>query len=74
MIILSPTGPYYSKPMRIYVEEKYVRAAPGGIGFAKAAGNYGASMLPTAEAKKKDTIRFYGQMLSNINMFRRLVR
>ncbi|MEJ7679777.1 MAG: hypothetical protein WKG06_18365 [Segetibacter sp.] len=29
MIILSPTGPYYSKPMRIYVEEKYTRAAPG---------------------------------------------
>jgi len=52
MIICSPTGPYYNKPMRIYVEEKYTRAAPGGIGFAKAAGNYGASMLPTAEAKK----------------------
>ncbi len=52
MIILSPTGPYYNKPMRIYVEEKYSRAAPGGIGFAKAAGNYGASMLATAEAKQ----------------------
>jgi branched-chain amino acid aminotransferase len=53
MIILSPTGPYYAAPMRIYVEEKYTRAAPGGIGFAKTAGNYGASMLATAEAKKK---------------------
>lgn len=52
MIILSPTGPYYSKPMRIYVEEKYTRAAPGGIGFAKAAGNYGSSLLATEEAKK----------------------
>lgn len=52
MIILSPTGPYYNKPMRIYVEEKYTRAAPGGVGFAKAAGNYAASMLATAEAKK----------------------
>ena len=52
MIILSPTGPYYNKPMRIYVEEIYSRAAPGGIGFAKASGNYGASMLATAEAKK----------------------
>ena len=52
MIILSPTGPYYNKPMRIYVEEKYTRAAPGGIGYAKAAGNYGASMLATSEAKK----------------------
>ncbi|NOT50759.1 MAG: branched-chain amino acid aminotransferase [Chitinophagaceae bacterium] len=53
MIILSPTGPYYSAPMRIYVEEKYVRAAPGGVGYAKAAGNYGAAMYATAQAKKK---------------------
>ena len=53
MIILSPTGPYYATPMRIYVEETYVRAVPGGIGFAKAAGNYGASMYPTAQAKLK---------------------
>lgn len=53
MIILSPTGPYYTAPMRIYVEEKYTRAAPGGVGYAKAAGNYGASMMVTAEAKKK---------------------
>jgi branched-chain amino acid aminotransferase len=53
MIILSPTGPYYAAPMRIYVEEEYTRAAPGGIGFAKAAGNYGASMLPTAKAKEQ---------------------
>ena len=53
MIILSPTGPYYAAPMRIYVEERYTRAAPGGIGFAKAAGNYGGSMMATAEARKK---------------------
>jgi branched-chain amino acid aminotransferase len=53
LIILCPTGPYYSAPMRIYVEEQYVRAAPGGVGFAKAAGNYGAAMLATAEARKK---------------------
>ena len=53
MIILSPTGPYYATPMRIYVEEQYVRAVPGGIGFAKAAGNYGGAMYPTAQAKLK---------------------
>ncbi len=53
MIILSPTGPYYSVPMRIYVEEKYVRAVEGGVGYAKNAGNYGAAMLPSAEAKRK---------------------
>ena len=53
MVILSPTGPYYAAPMRIYVEERFTRAAPGGIGYAKAAGNYGGSMLATAEAKKQ---------------------
>jgi branched-chain amino acid aminotransferase len=53
MIILSPTGPYYVAPMRIYVEEKYVRACPGGIGYAKAAGNYAAAMYATAEARKE---------------------
>jgi branched-chain amino acid aminotransferase len=52
MIILSPAGPYYNAPIRIYVEEKFVRAAPGGVGYAKAAGNYGASMYATAQAKK----------------------
>ena len=52
MIICSPTGPYYNVPMRIYVEEKYVRAVPGGVGYAKNAGNYGAAMHPTALAKK----------------------
>jgi len=53
LTILSPTGPYYNAPMRIYVEEKYVRAVPGGVGYAKAAGNYGAAMYATAQAKKK---------------------
>jgi len=52
MILLSPTGPYYSAPMKIYVEEKYTRAARGGFGFAKAAGNYGGSMLATAVARQ----------------------
>lgn len=59
MVLLSPTGPYYSAPMRIYVEEKYTRAARGGVGFAKAAGNYGGAMLATAEARK----RGYDQVL-----------
>ncbi|HVT84529.1 MAG TPA: branched-chain amino acid aminotransferase [Chitinophagaceae bacterium] len=78
LIILSPTGPYYNAPMRIYVEEKYVRAAPGGVGFAKAAGNYGGSMLATAEAKKKgydqvlwmDAIEHkYVQEIGTMNVF-----
>jgi branched-chain amino acid aminotransferase len=53
LIILSPTGPYYAAPMRIYVEEKYTRAAPGGVGYAKVAGNYAASLFAAAEARRK---------------------
>jgi branched-chain amino acid aminotransferase len=53
MIILSPSGPYYSTPMRIWVEENYVRAVRGGVGYAKAAGNYGGAMYATAQAKLK---------------------
>ncbi len=59
LILLSPTGPYYAAPMKIYVEETYTRAAPGGVGFAKNAGNYGGSMLATSMAKK----RGYDQVL-----------
>jgi len=53
IIILSPTGPYYLAPMKIYVEEKYTRAAPGGVGFAKNAGNYGGSLRAAVEAKSQ---------------------
>ena len=48
IIITSPTGPYYAKPVNIYVQDEYVRAFPGGTGFTKAAGNYGMVMYPTA--------------------------
>ncbi len=51
MIILSPAGPYFAAPMKIFVEEKYTRAAPGGVGFAKNAGNYGGSLIAAKEAK-----------------------
>jgi branched-chain amino acid aminotransferase len=52
MIITSPAGPYYSKPVSIYVQDKYVRAFPGGTGFAKNAGNYGACMYPTQQVRE----------------------
>jgi len=52
LILLSPTGSYYAEPMKIYVEEKYTRAAPGGVGFAKNAGNYAGSMIAAKEARK----------------------
>jgi branched-chain amino acid aminotransferase len=53
MILLSPTGPYYAAPMRIYVEEEFVRATPGGVGYAKVAGNYASALYPTAQARLK---------------------
>ena len=53
LILLSPTGSYFAKPLKILVEEKYTRAAPGGVGFSKNAGNYGGSLYPATKAKEK---------------------
>lgn len=56
MVILSPVGAYYKeglKPVKIYVEDKYVRAVIGGTGFTKCGGNYAASILAQMEAEKK---------------------
>jgi branched-chain amino acid aminotransferase len=52
LIITSPAGAYYAAPIKIFVHDKYTRAFPGGIGQTKAAGNYGASMMPTMEVRK----------------------
>ncbi len=52
MIILCPSGPFFMEPQRIFVERHYVRAVEGGVGYAKTAGNYGASMHAAAEARK----------------------
>lgn len=52
LIILSPSGPYFAAPMKILVEENYTRAAPGGVGFSKNAGNYGGSLIAAREANK----------------------
>ena len=55
-VILSPVGAYYSagfKPIKIMVEDKYVRATPGGTGEAKTGGNYASSLKAGLEAKKK---------------------
>lgn len=53
MIFTGPVGPYYPKPVKLITEEKYARAAHGGVGEAKAAGNYGAAMYPTERARQK---------------------
>jgi len=51
MIITSPVGMYYSEPVRVKIEEHYTRAAIGGVGRAKAAGNYGASLYPAKQCQ-----------------------
>jgi branched-chain amino acid aminotransferase len=53
IIFTGPVGPYYPKPVSLLAETKYIRAAEGGIGEAKAAGNYSASLLPAREAIEK---------------------
>jgi branched-chain amino acid aminotransferase len=50
MIILCPTGAYFTKNLKVKIETNYTRASEGGFGFAKAAGNYGGSMLPAKKA------------------------
>ncbi len=49
-IICSPVGPYYAGAVKVKIEDKYTRAAAGGIGFTKAAGNYGGAFYPTSKA------------------------
>lgn len=61
-IIVSPSGTYYAQgfnPVGIRVEDKYVRAVPGGIGEAKTPGNYAASLRAQVEAKREG----YAQVL-----------
>ncbi|WP_281888526.1 branched-chain amino acid aminotransferase [Paenibacillus sp. YYML68] len=56
MIIMSPVGAYYSegvKPVKIYVEDEYVRAVKGGVGEAKTAGNYAAGLKAQEGAASK---------------------
>ncbi len=56
VIICSPSGAYYKngmQPLRIHIEDYYVRAVKGGIGSAKTGGNYAASLKATFDAAEK---------------------
>lgn len=80
-IICSPVGHYYAngmKPTSIIVEERYVRAVRGGVGFAKTAANYAASLLPgkLAEAAGYDQVLWldgvnleYVEEVGSMNIF-----
>jgi branched-chain amino acid aminotransferase len=53
MIMTSPAGKYYSGDVKVKIEDRYSRACDGGVGYAKAAGNYAAQFYPTQLAKKE---------------------
>ena len=62
IVILSPVGPYYKEgldPVKIWVEDEYVRAVKGGIGEAKTGGNYVASLASQVKAAEEG----YSQVL-----------
>ncbi|MEJ2586411.1 MAG: branched-chain amino acid aminotransferase [Deltaproteobacteria bacterium] len=80
-IIIGPVGAYYKEglnPVRIYVEDFFVRAAVGGTGEAKTSGNYASSLLAAEEAKEKGFTqvlwldakeRKYVEEVGTMNMF-----
>ena len=51
IIFTCPVGAYYTQPVNVKIEEYYTRAAQGGVGRAKTAGNYAASLYPAKLAK-----------------------
>lgn len=62
IIILSPSGPYYKEglaPTKIFVEDEFVRAVPGGTGYAKIGGNYAGALKSQEKAHEKG----YSQVL-----------
>jgi len=62
MIILAPSGAYYESgldPVGIWIEDEYVRAVRGGMGFAKTGGNYAASLIGQVKAHNDN----YSQVL-----------
>lgn len=53
MIITCPVSSYYTEPVKVKIEDKYTRAAEGGTGYAKAAGNYAGALYPARLAQKQ---------------------
>ena len=58
-IFTCPVAAYYSQPVKVLVNEQFVRAFPGGVGTAKAAGNYGSTLYPVKLAREEG----YDQLL-----------
>lgn len=53
LIFTAPVGAYYSSPVNVKIETKYTRAVAGGVGYAKTAGNYAASLYPALLAQQE---------------------
>ena len=53
IIATAPSGAYFAGKVKVLIEEKYARAANGGVGYAKAGGNYAAQFYPTQLAIEK---------------------
>jgi branched-chain amino acid aminotransferase len=53
IIFTGPVAPFFQKPLKLKVEREFIRAAKGGTGFAKCAGNYGGAFYPTQLARQE---------------------
>ena len=53
VVFTTPVAAYYSQPLKTLAQKQYIRAAQGGIGGTKAAGNYGGAMQPSTQAKAR---------------------
>jgi branched-chain amino acid aminotransferase len=53
VVFCMPVGPYYAKPVSLLASREFVRAVKGGVGEAKTAGNYAASLYPALKAKEE---------------------
>ena len=81
ILACAPSGPYFSGKIKVLIEEKYSRSANGGVGFAKAGGNYAGQFYPTQLAKDKgyqqviwtdDTSHEYIEEAGAMNVFVRI--
>jgi len=81
IIATSPSGAYFSGKVKVLIEEQYSRSANGGVGFAKAGGNYAGQFYPTQLAKEKgyqqviwtdDTTHEYIEEAGAMNIFIRI--
>lgn len=80
-IVATPAKSYYSAPVSVKISDHYSRAANGGVGFAKAAGNYGAAFYPTKLANEEgfdqviwtdDSTHEYFEESGTMNVFLRI--